>query len=134
MLSEQLQATITDWIAHDPDEATAAELSSLYDEAKAANPDAIAELEGRFAGPLEFGTAGLRGVVAAGQSRMNRATVIRATAGLVAHLKTLWAMTLPWSLVAMPATARLTFTAMPQRLSPQPVARPWPCHSSCPHR
>ena len=87
MLSEQLQATITDWIAHDPDEATAAELSSLYDEAKAANPDAIAELESRFAGPLEFGTAGLRGVVAAGQSRMNRATVIRATAGLVAHLK-----------------------------------------------
>ena len=58
MLSEQLQATITDWIAHDPDEATAAELSSLYDEAKAANPDAIASLESRFAGPLEFGTAG----------------------------------------------------------------------------
>ncbi|MDO5030326.1 MAG: phospho-sugar mutase [Corynebacterium sp.] len=87
MISEQLQATITDWIAHDPDEATAAELSSLYDEAKAENPDAIAELESRFAGPLQFGTAGLRGVVAAGQSRMNRATVIRATAGLVAHLK-----------------------------------------------
>lgn len=86
-LAPELITAVEDWIAHDPDETTSAELTALYDEAKVGNPEATAELESRFAGPLEFGTAGLRGVVAAGQSRMNRATVIRATAGLVAHLK-----------------------------------------------
>ena len=40
-------------------------------------------------GPLEFGTAGLRGEIGPGESRMNLAVVIRATAGLVAYLKTL---------------------------------------------
>ena len=87
ILSEELLTTISDWIAHDPDEATAAELTSLADAARAGDVAASEELRSRFAGPLEFGTAGLRGVVAGGQSRMNRATVIRATAGLVAHLK-----------------------------------------------
>jgi phosphomannomutase len=37
-------------------------------------------------GNLEFGTAGLRGVVEGGSNRMNRATVIRATAGLASYL------------------------------------------------
>jgi phosphomannomutase len=44
------------------------------------------ELEDRMNGVLEFGTAGIRGVVEAGSNRMNRATVIRTTAGLAAHL------------------------------------------------
>lgn len=86
-MSTELFATVEDWIAHDPDEATSAELTALLEAAKSSDQAALGELESRFAGPLEFGTAGLRGVVAAGQSRMNRATVIRATAGLVAHLK-----------------------------------------------
>ncbi|MGW1340053.1 phospho-sugar mutase [Kribbella sp. NPDC002412] len=46
-----------------------------------------AELADRFAGTLEFGTAGLRGAVAAGPNRMNRVVVIRAAAGLCAYLK-----------------------------------------------
>ena len=37
-------------------------------------------------GPLQFGTAGLRGEIGAGESRMNLAVVIRATAGLCAVL------------------------------------------------
>ena len=37
-------------------------------------------------GTLAFGTAGLRGVVAAGSNRMNRATVIRTTRGLAGYL------------------------------------------------
>ena len=46
-------------------------------------PDlAATDLADRFAGPLEFGTAGLRGVVGAGPNRMNRAVVARATWGL----------------------------------------------------
>ena len=44
------------------------------------------ELTARFSGPLQFGTAGLRGEIGAGESRMNRSVVIKATAGLVSYL------------------------------------------------
>src|SRR6202035_5567956 len=47
---------------------------------------AAAELADRFAGRLEFGTAGLRGAVAAGPNRMNRAVVRAATAALAGWL------------------------------------------------
>ena len=44
------------------------------------------DLADRFAGALEFGTAGLRGVLGAGPNRMNRAVVHRTTHGLAHHL------------------------------------------------
>ena len=47
---------------------------------------AIAELRDRFADRLHFGTAGLRGVVAAGPNRMNRAVVRAATAAVAGWL------------------------------------------------
>ena len=83
---EDLRDRVDSWIADDPDEETRAELSELL---KAAGTDetACAELADRFAGSLEFGTAGLRGELAAGPNRMNRAVVIRAAAGLGAYLK-----------------------------------------------
>jgi phosphomannomutase len=68
------------WIEGDPDPTTRAELSALLD------ADAAEELADRMNGSLEFGTAGLRGVVEAGSNRMNRAAVIRATAGLASYL------------------------------------------------
>ena len=61
--------TPEDWIAHDPDPVTAAELA-------ACDP---AELAIRFAHPLTFGTAGLRGPVRGGPDAMNVAVVLRAT-------------------------------------------------------
>lgn len=70
------------WIADDPDLQTATTLRNILAEAKTGDKAALADVEDRFAGPLEFGTAGLRGEIAAGPNRMNRAVVIRAAAGL----------------------------------------------------
>ncbi|MFE4062221.1 phospho-sugar mutase [Streptomyces sp. NPDC059096] len=71
------------WQAEDPDSETREELGGLIEAADAGNPGALAE---RFAGTLQFGTAGLRGELGAGPMRMNRAVVIRAAAGLAAYL------------------------------------------------
>ena len=49
--------------------------------------DEEAELERRFATPLTFGTAGLRGPEMAGPAGMNRATVRRATLGVLSWLQ-----------------------------------------------
>jgi len=68
------------WIERDPDPETRGELQALVD----AND--LAALEERFSGTLQFGTAGLRGLLGAGPNRMNRVTVSRATAGLSAWL------------------------------------------------
>src|SRR5205807_2643081 len=51
-----------------------------------ADADALAELRDRFSDRLHFGTAGLRGVVAAGPNRMNRAVVRAATAAVAGWL------------------------------------------------
>ena len=72
------------WIADDPDPQTRAELAALIERASDGVDSAAAraDLADRFAGTLEFGTAGLRGEMGAGPRRMNRAVVIRAAAGL----------------------------------------------------
>jgi phosphomannomutase len=74
------------WIAHDPDPRTRDELRFLVEAAHNGHAPAQRELDERFAGPLEFGTAGLRGVLGAGESRMNLAVVIRTTFGLANYL------------------------------------------------
>ncbi|GAC56334.1 putative phosphoglucomutase [Gordonia hirsuta DSM 44140 = NBRC 16056] len=74
------------WREHDPDPVTRAELTTVIDAAQTGDAAAAAELSARFSGPLTFGTAGLRGPVGAGESRMNIAVVIRATAGLARYL------------------------------------------------
>jgi len=79
-----LRAEVAAWIADDPDEADRAELTALLADD---SDEAAAELSYRFAGRLEFGTAGLRGVVGAGPNRMNRATVRATTAALAAWLR-----------------------------------------------
>jgi phosphomannomutase len=75
------------WIAEDPDARDREELQALLDRAFGlADAAALAELRDRFAGRLTFGTAGLRGVVAAGPNRMNRAVVRGATAAVAGWL------------------------------------------------
>ena len=46
------------------------------------------ELKGRFGSDLQFGTAGMRGVMGAGSNRLNRYTVRRAAQGMAAWLNT----------------------------------------------
>ncbi len=74
------------WLAEDPDPQTRRELSALLETAEQGDPVARAELADRFDRGLQFGTAGLRGAMAAGPNRMNRVVVTRAAAGLAAYL------------------------------------------------
>ena len=60
------------------DEETKRELLSIKDDEK--------EIEDRFYKELEFGTAGLRGVMGAGLNRMNKYTVGKATQGLANYI------------------------------------------------
>ena len=62
----------------DIDEQTKAELRSIADDPK--------EIEERFYTELEFGTAGLRGILGAGDNRMNIYNVRKATEGLARYL------------------------------------------------
>jgi len=91
----RLLQTALAWRDDDPDPRTKDELDLLIRQASAdgrtperasARRRAISELADRFSGPLEFGTAGLRGAIGAGPHRMNRAVVIRTTAGLAKYL------------------------------------------------
>ncbi len=68
------------WLAQDPDPDTRAELKALLKD------DAAAVAE-RFAGSLQFGTAGLRGIMGAGPMRMNRVLVQKVSAGLGNYLE-----------------------------------------------
>jgi phosphomannomutase len=87
MNDTELGRAVEGWIAEDPDARDREELQALLDRAFGlADAAALAELRDRFAGRLTFGTAGLRGVVAAGPNRMNRAVVRAATAAVAGWL------------------------------------------------
>jgi len=68
------------WAEHDPDANTKNIILKLIED------NNLVELNKIFSGDLEFGTAGLRAEIGPGQSRMNRAVVIRATYGLCQYL------------------------------------------------
>ncbi|WP_432496594.1 phospho-sugar mutase [Kineococcus gypseus] len=85
-LPDELRARALAWVADDPDEGDREELRALLAAAGRGDAAAAADLADRFSGALEFGTAGLRGAIGAGEHRMNRAVVQRAAAGLGAWL------------------------------------------------
>ncbi len=67
------------WLEHElTDEATKAELRQIKDDEK--------EIEDRFYRDLDFGTAGLRGVLGAGCNRMNNYTVRRTAQGIADYV------------------------------------------------
>lgn len=78
-MSATARETAERWLAAEPDDDMREELATML-----AGPDE--ELEARFTGRLQFGTAGLRAAVGAGPQRMNRLVVQQAAAGLVDYL------------------------------------------------
>ncbi|KAL1709947.1 hypothetical protein EV121DRAFT_193766 [Schizophyllum commune] len=80
MASERLELLVKEWLRIDRNEATRKEIEQLW-----ASKD-LAALETRLGSRIEFGTAGLRGRMEAGWSRMNDVTVIQASQGLCAYV------------------------------------------------
>ncbi len=76
MISAELREAVISWIADDPDPKTRAQLESMLEGGDES------ELRSCFSGFLEFGTAGLRGPLGPGPSRMNRAVVSKTALGL----------------------------------------------------
>ena len=71
--------TYESWLASPGlDEGIRKELEAIKDDAN--------EIEERFYRELEFGTAGLRGILGAGTNRMNIYTVSKATQGLADYI------------------------------------------------
>ncbi len=73
---DQLRAAARAWLQADPDPATRAELQSTLE------ADDLHALREGFAARLQFGTAGLRGVIGPGPGRMNRKLVREVTRGV----------------------------------------------------
>ena len=129
----QLVARAKQWAQADPDPATKEELLRLIEAAQAGDKDAKGQLKDAFSGPLQFGTAGLRGALGPGESRMNEAVVVRATAGLMSWLNSKVAT----PRVVMGAMRATALPNLPQQL-PRSLARPaakrssWPPHNPLP--
>lgn len=68
------------WLEKDPDPITKNRLSILIDS------NDTEQLQASFNGRLEFGTAGLRGIMGVGPSKMNLLTVLETSAGLAEYL------------------------------------------------
>ncbi|MFC6396127.1 phospho-sugar mutase [Luteococcus sanguinis] len=87
MITDDLRSRALAWADDDPDAATATALRDLLERADAGDQDAAEELTSAFAGPLTFGTAGLRAALGPGPGRMNRVVVSQAAAGFANWLK-----------------------------------------------
>ena len=73
---EELRAAAREWLLDDPDDQARAELQASLD------ADDVESLREGFSQRLEFGTAGLRGVLGPGPGRMNRKLVRQVTRGV----------------------------------------------------
>lgn len=80
-MDAKLIAEVESWISEDPDPTTQSELRRLLELRDEST------LRSCFSGFLEFGTAGLRGPLGPGPSRMNRAVVTKTAAGLAQYMK-----------------------------------------------
>ena len=82
MPKTRAQTAYESWISNPKiDAATLSELVAIADDPE--------EIEDRFYQDLQFGTAGLRGILAAGTNRMNSYTLIRAAQGFALYIRDL---------------------------------------------
>ncbi len=80
MTKTRAQIAYESWISNPKiDAATLSELVAIADDPQ--------EIEDRFYQDLQFGTAGLRGILAAGTNRMNSYTLARAAEGFALHIR-----------------------------------------------
>ncbi|KAJ7470417.1 hypothetical protein FB451DRAFT_1339920 [Mycena latifolia] len=77
-----LESLVNEWLRLDQNETTRQEIQQMSDEGK------TTELEQRMRTRIEFGTAGLRGKMAAGWACMNDLIVIQASQGLCQYVLT----------------------------------------------
>ena len=90
------------WLKNDIlTEKEAKELIEIENDAK--------EIEYRFGKDLEFGTAGMRGIIGMGTNMMNIYTVRRATQGLAEYIKTLGAKEMKRGVVVSYDTRRMSY-------------------------
>ena len=80
-LSEELRSEVLSWIEEDPDPKTKALLEKWLKTGE------VAEIKASFQGFLEFGTAGIRGPLGPGPSRMNRAVVSKTAYGIASFMR-----------------------------------------------
>jgi len=80
-LSDELRGEVLAWIAEDPDPKTKALLQTWLESGE------VAEIKACFQGFLEFGTAGIRGPLGPGPSRMNRAVVSKTAYGIATFMR-----------------------------------------------
>jgi len=79
-MSKSIQTLVDEWLRLDRNPTTRAQIKSLADNSEED------ELRRRLEQRIEFGTAGLRGRMEAGFSRMNDLTIIQASQGLCAYI------------------------------------------------
>ncbi|KAG9600032.1 hypothetical protein KCV04_g19548, partial [Aureobasidium melanogenum] len=79
-MDSSLQTLVAEWLRLDQDASTRSEIERLVAESN------TTELKLRLEKRITFGTAGLRGRMEAGFSRMNSLTVIQASQGLAEYL------------------------------------------------
>ncbi|XP_055957447.1 phosphopentomutase [Patella vulgata] len=77
---QALDAKIQEWLEWDRNDRTRNEIQQLVDSKN------VTELHTRLMSRIEFGTAGMRSRMAAGNSMMNDLTIIQATQGLTKYL------------------------------------------------
>ncbi len=85
-MEESISEISREWLHHEVNQEDKLELKRLLLQSSQGDARASKEIEDRFSCHLEFGTAGLRGLMGSGTNRMNLAVVLQTSWGLAQYL------------------------------------------------